>query len=152
MRIALTIVIIIIALAWLNRSGEEDGADNNLVKGLSQIRQLFDDSPLNILKNTETTTVYKRLNADGEPEFTDQPSADGESTVYRPDINIIPALPQQDKPPAPKKPEQTDTKLSPLTPYTNPGKVLDLINDAKNIENTLEERRKKMDQQLKDMQ
>jgi len=102
------------------------------------------------------TTVYSSRDETGVIEFSDSRTSDGSNTktiTIDNNTNLVPAVPLNKKVPVNNENSAKDSiaDISPMTPYTDPGKIKQLLNDAKNIEETLNNRKSNLDQQLTDM-
>jgi hypothetical protein len=97
------------------------------------------------------TQVYKWQDENGNWQFGDKPpeEVDYESTQVE-GVQSVPAIkPQQkEEQPAAKNTSSDDISFNPLMPITDPGRVKQLIDDAKNIQGTLEQRKEAMDKQI----
>ncbi len=102
------------------------------------------------------TTVYSRKNEAGIIEFSDSAPTSNANTkiiVIDGNANLIPAVrASKTSPINEKKPDkETITGISPATPYTEPKKIKQLIEDASNLENVLNNRKSNQDRQLENM-
>ena len=101
-------------------------------------------------------TVYSTRDKTGLVEFSDSvpmEDANAKSIIIDTNTNLVPAVPINNKVPVKEEKLAKDsiTDISPLTPYTEPGKIKQLVNDAKNIEEVLNNRKTDLDQQLEGM-
>ena len=163
-RFLIIVVILLVgaaALTTLNPAA--DKSLNPLMNGLATVRSWFSDSStaiegtLTTIDNTtgkNTTQVYKWQDVAGEWHFSNTPppaGIKGSVETYRNDINITQAVqPPVEVAPAPEEKKATDIPetASPLLPITDPDKVKKLINDAKNVQNLVNDRQKNIDQHL----
>jgi len=104
----------------------------------------------------QKTTVYSSRDETGGIVFSDSMPTDDSHTksiIIDSNANLIPAVPLNKKVPVKKENSANDdfADISPATPYTDPGKIKQLINDAKIIEDSLNERKTKTDKQLNDL-
>jgi len=104
----------------------------------------------------QNTTVYSTRDASGVIEFSDSlPTNDSntKSITIDGNVNLIPAVPLSKKVPVNNENTAKDSfdDISPMTPYTDPGKIKQLVNDAQNIEDALSDRKTNLDKQLNDM-
>ncbi len=108
------------------------------------------------LDTVQTTTIYKSTDTSGLAKFSDQPPENREETttlLYRSDTNVIPSpsgqhsawLPSTDK----ELMDSLGTINNPLIPYTQPQRVLQLIEDAKAVGPLLEKRQALIESKLK---
>ncbi len=161
MMIRLLIIILIVvvgaaALTELNPSAQQ--STNPIVKGLATVQSWFRGSSapkLPGINEENETTIYKWQDDSGEWHFSNQPPpADVNSSVktYDNNVNIT-----QTPPPAPveNKPEQpartTDDipkTAAPLLPITDPERVKQLIEDAKNVRELVGNRQQTLDAQI----
>jgi hypothetical protein len=160
MMIRFLIIILIVlvgaaALTSLNPSAEQ--TTNPILKGLANVRSWFAGSPAPkkplAEKDENETKVYKWQDELGEWHFSNQPPPSGVSSsveTYRNDVNVTQAPPpiEEEKPEA----EETGTDIpqtaAPLLPITDPERVQQLIEDAKNVQNLVDQRQEQIDQQL----
>lgn len=107
------------------------------------------------------TKVYKIRNQDGSWTYTNQVDDDtdaAETLTYRSDTNVTPAVEAAPSPPTSRTagaPSQastarpsTEDPITPLTPYTNPGRVMQLVEDAKNLQKTIDNRTRKIEESV----
>jgi len=156
MIIILIVLVIAAALSQLNPSAEQ--STNPIMNGLSKVRAWFKDAsePLQQIKpDKNATKVYKWKDQSGEWHFSNTPPPAGLNSsvkTYRSDVNITQAPP----PALVEEKSETTTKSitaipdspSPLLPITDPGRVEQLIEDAKNVQKLVNDRKKNIDQQL----
>lgn len=171
MMIRLMIIVLIVlvgaaALTTLNPAAEQ--SLNPILKGLASVRSWFSGSasvlegiasdPLANGDNTDqnATRVYKWQDAAGEWHFSNQPpptGIKGSVETYRSDVNITQAPPPPVAP-AEEVAEQgasdIPTSAAPLLPITDPERVKQLIEDAKNVQGLVNSRQQTIDQQLPD--
>lgn len=163
-RILIVLLIVVVGAAALTTLNPlSDKSTNPIIKGLNSIQAWFKQPPTipQTINPTETsqqprddneTKVYKWQDQAGEWHFSNEPPPAGISSsvkIYRSDVNITPA------PSAvvttPEEPPQAaaipDT-ASPLLPITDPERVKQLIEDAKNVQNLVDSRKKTIDQQV----
>ncbi len=161
MMIRLLIIILIVlvsaaALTALNPSAEK--STNPIIKGLTAVQSWFRESSAPQLPDMDEneTTVYKWQDDSGKWHFSNQPppaGVDSSVKTYRSDINITqaPPLPSPVES-APEKPDKKTTDIpqtaSPLLPITDPERVKQLIDDAKNVQNLVNNRQKLLDAQI----
>ena len=94
MRLIYTLLIIVVAVGVLYLYRSDTHVDDNLIKGISQIRQQFSDGAD---QGDTTTKIYKYRNAKGEWVFSNEKPDDlskikEESVLeYRNDTNVLPA-------------------------------------------------------------
>ncbi len=160
-RLLVVILILLVgaaALTQLNPSADKTASP--LMKGLENVRSWFDTAPNKITKavseksgDDHETKVYKWKDKKGEWHFSNHPPAKDVASsikIYRNDVNITQA---PELPPEPTEPaEQPSTTIpdtaSPLLPITNPEAVKKLIDDAKNIQNLMDNRQKTLEQHV----
>lgn len=170
MMIRLMIIIVIVlvgaaALTTLNPAA--DKSLNPIIKGLNTVRSWFTGAattlesaakdPLTAVDNAtdkKATQVYKWQDASGEWHFSSQPppkGIKGSVETYRTDVNITQALPEPvvAEPEPAKVTTDIPTTASPLLPITDPERVKKLIEDAKNVQNLVDDRQKNIDQHIK---
>lgn len=163
-RFLIIIVIVLIgaaALTTLNPAA--DKSLNPLMQGLASVRSWFSSSSTKVegaLTTIDKTTgknatqVYKWQDAAGEWHFSNTPppaGIKGSVETYRNDVNITQAVqPPVVIAPEPAKKAATDIPdtASPLLPITDPDRVKQLIDDAKNVQNLVNDRQKNIDQHL----
>lgn len=170
MMIRLMIIIVIVlvgaaALTTLNPAADE--SLNPIMKGLNTVRSWFTGAsltlesaakdPLSAVDNAidkNTTQVYKWQDASGAWHFSSEPppkGIKGSMETYRSDVNITQAasLPVEVIPePTEKTATDIPTTASPLLPITDPDRVKQLIEDAKNVQNLVNDRQQNIDQHL----
>ena len=161
MMIRLLIIILIVlvsaaALTVLNPSAEK--STNPIIKGLATVQSWFRESSAPKLPGMDEneTTVYKWRDNSGEWHFSNQPPPAGVASsvkTYRSDINITQTPPPP--PPVENATEEPDKKTadipqtaSPLLPITDPKRVKQLIDDAKNVQDLVNNRQKALDAQI----
>ncbi|MBN4079106.1 DUF4124 domain-containing protein [Beggiatoa alba] len=158
MMIRFLIIILIVlvggaALTELNPGAEQ--STNPILKGLGTVRSWFDDATTSIplmTPDANETKVYKWQDDSGAWHFSNNPppvGVNGSVEIYRSDINITQAPPPIEIMPKPAN----DTAAipdspSPLLPITDPGRVKQLIEDAKNVQNRVTDRQKNIEQSL----
>lgn len=170
MMIRLMIIILIVlvgaaALTTLNPAA--DKSLNPIMKGLASVRAWFSEStsavestvkdPLTAV-DKNATKVYKWQDTFGEWHFSNQPpppGIKGSVETYRSDVNITRAPPVVEVIPEPEAETQAKGKAndipdtaSPLMPITDPERVKQLIEDAKNVQGLVNDRQKNIDQHL----
>jgi hypothetical protein len=104
MRLVFTLLVIIVVIGFIYAYRTDVQIDDNLIKGISQIRHQFGDKS----DEATTTKIYKRRNAKGEWVFTNEPppaGKEGQVLEYRSDTNVMPA-PEKDKKEKEKKEEK----------------------------------------------
>ena len=104
----------------------------------------------------QKTTVYSTRDETGVIEFSDSPPTNDSNTKYitiDSNANLVPAVPLSKKAPVKNEHSAKDSSadISPVTPYTDPGKIKQLVDDAKNIEGVLSDRKTNLDKQLNDL-
>ena len=103
-------------------------------------------------KNITETRVYKVYSPDGKISYTDQTpdtETDSETKTIRSDVNLSPASVSTDSKPVNKpKTPHSSTGTSTINPYINPQRVQQLMQDAKNVQNIMDERIDVLDQQM----
>jgi hypothetical protein len=174
MMIRLLIIILIVlvgaaALTTLNPAA--DKTLNPIMRGLASVRANLDSwfsgssahlenakkDPLTAAGDAidkNVTQVYKWQDASGEWHFSSEPPPAGTKSsieTYRSDVNIVQAPP----PPVEVVPEATEqpdsdipTTAAPLLPITDPERVQQLINDAKNVQELVNNRQQNIEQHL----
>jgi len=160
MMIRLLIIILIVlvgaaALTGLNPATEQ--GTNPLVKGLATVQSWFRDSSVSSLPGIDEneTAVYKWQDNTGEWHFSNQPPPTGVASsvkIYRNDVNITRTPPPAAPVPVENAPRQPDKKATdipetavPLLPITDPGRVKQLIEDAKNVQGLVDKRQQNLD-------
>ena len=97
----------------------------------------------------QSALVYKWRDSDGRMHYTSDPPPQGvqsEMLSIRPDTNVVPAV----KPPQPSKQvTKPKTQKDPVGSVYSPGNIRQLIDDARNVENVLNDRATEL-QQLSD--
>lgn len=159
MMIRFLIIILIVlvgaaALTSLNPSVEE--STNPILKGLANVRSWFSGGSAPKLPLPETdkneTKVYKWQDAAGEWHFSNQPPPSGVSSsveTYRSDVNITQAPPPVEEAPAqPDASADIPQTAAPLLPITDPERVQQLIEDAKNVQKLVDQRHQQIDEKL----
>ncbi|MBL1275472.1 MAG: DUF4124 domain-containing protein [Ectothiorhodospiraceae bacterium] len=164
-RIMIIIVILLVVAAALSglNPGVGQGTEqstNPIMTGLNKVRAWFKDAPepLQLLKPDKyETKVYKWQDKSGEWHFSNNPPPAGINSsveTYRSDVNITQAPPEPVPLEEEVQPESSDSTAnipdgpSPLLPITDPGRVEQLIEDAKNVQQLVNDRKKNIDQQL----
>ena len=164
-RFLIIIVIVLIgaaALTTLNPAADQ--SLNPIMKGLSTVRSWFTGAsitlesaakdPLTAVDNAtdkNATQVYKWQDAAGEWHFSNKPppaGIKGSVETYRNDVNITQAIqPPIEIAPESEKKAATDIPdtASPLLPITDPDRVKQLIDDARNVQNLVNDRQKNID-------
>ena len=100
MRALFTILIITAVIAVVYYQ-QKDDKDSYMVKGLAQIRQLFDQG----LGGDQTTTIYKIQDKEGNWVYSNKPpqrtNETGEGRIEKleidPNANVIPSIIEKDK-------------------------------------------------------
>ena len=159
-RILIVILIVLVgaaALSHLNPSA--DKSKSLLMEGLANIRSWFQSdtsqpSTTADENNAEKTDpnsirVYKWQDASGTWQFSNEPPPEGVARsvkIYRTDANIT----QSTKPEPPPAEETADTAdipttAAPLMPITDPERVKKLMEDAKNVQNLLDQHQQSID-------
>ena len=153
----LIIALILVAaasLSYLNPAAEQSMAP--LQKATAVLRSLFSSS--SDLEGSDkpdptqgsTTRVYKWQDADGNWQFSNQPPAEGvasSSRVYRSDTNVTQAVtPRASASEPTSSPEKTPAMASPLMPITDPGRVRQLVDDARNVQGLIDQRQQDLEQ------
>lgn len=138
------------SLSHLNPSAEKAMAP--LQKVIAVFGSLF--SPSSGLESNNkqdpapasATRVYKWQDADGNWQFSSQPPANGiasSSRVYHTDTNVTQAVnpgASATESTSFTEPAETPAMTSPLMPLTDPERVRQLIDDAKNVRQLLDQR------------
>jgi len=104
----------------------------------------------------QKTTVYSTRDETGVIEFSDSLPTDNTNTksiTIDSNANLIPAVPVNKKMSVKNEHSAKDSfaDISPITPYTDPGKIKQLLNDTKNIQDSLNNRKTNLDKQLNDL-
>lgn len=165
MMIRFLIIILIVlvgaaALTTLNPSAEQ--SINPIIKGLNTVRSWFtgasgtlEDAAKNPLTAADknATLVHKWQDSAGEWHFSNQPppaGIKGSIETYRNDVNITQAPPVVEVAPEPveQASDGIPTTASPLLPITDPDKVKQLIEDAKNVQKLVNDRQKNIEQHI----
>lgn len=146
LRLLIIFIIAAVAGAIFYSANRSDDDTSPLLRGLAKVRSLTKEAAP---KPPAETTVYKWQDKNGEWHFSNQPPPEGNAadvTVYRSDINVIPP-PKTDTPQeiTAENPAGNPTDI-PLLPITDPARVMQLIDDAKNVQNLADERRQQLDQ------
>lgn len=144
MFLRLLIILLIVAIAgavfyYSNTSDES----SPLLRGLAEVRSLTREAAP---EPPAETTVYKWKDKNGEWHFSNQPPPEGvaaEITIYRSDVNVMPS-PKADT--SPEEKAANNPGDIPLLPITDPARVKQLIDDAKNVQNLADERQQQIDQ------
>ncbi len=162
MRLLIVILIVVVgaaALSHLNPSADKSA--NPIIKGLATVQSWFRGSSAPKLPGNDTfgkkseTTVYKWQDMAGDWHFSNQPPPAGVASsvkTYRSDVNITQAPPPLPavgkKPEVPEKTRAIPKNPAPLLPITDPERVKQLIEDAKNVQNLVNDRQKTLDKQI----
>ncbi|MCF6218956.1 MAG: DUF4124 domain-containing protein [Gammaproteobacteria bacterium] len=95
-----------------------------------------------------TTTAYKWQDADGNWQFGDTPPPN--STYETTNISRVQSVEMHIPEEIKQQPAETETpqSTSPITPFTRPDKVKQLLDNARAIEPLLEQRKQAMDAQI----
>ncbi|HEC20096.1 MAG TPA: DUF4124 domain-containing protein [Gammaproteobacteria bacterium] len=152
-RILIVVLLVVVgaaALSDLNPAAEQ--SVNPIVKGLATIQSWFRSNPLpTTAGNKENeTVVYKWKDTSGEWHFSNQPPPEGTASsvkIYRSDTNVTqapastspPSIPATQTPPIPQTP-------APLLPITDPQRVKQLVEDAKNVQGLMDKRQQTLEQ------
>lgn len=154
--IILIVVVGAAALTTLNPSAEQ--SINPIIKGLNTVRSWFKQTPSVpegplTAADKNTTKVHKWQDSAGEWHFSNQPppaGIKGSVETYRNDVNITQAPPIIEVAPEPAEQpsEAIPDTAAPLLPITDPDRVKQLIEDAKNVQNLVNDRKKAIDQQI----
>lgn len=167
-RILIIILIVLVgaaALTTLNPSAKK--TLNPIMKGLMTVRSNIDSwirgsetmldsaakDPLAATENAidkNVTQVYKWQDANGEWHFSNEPppaGIKGSVESYRNDVNISQAPPVVEVAPEPTEQPDSDIPDSniPLLPITDPERVKQLIDDAKNVQELVNNRQQNID-------
>lgn len=156
-RLLIVILIVVVgaaALSQLNPSA--DKSTNPIVKGLATVQSWFRgaSAPKQPGQDKNETIVYKWQDTTGAWHFSNQPPPTGVASsvkTYRSDVNIT-----RTPPPLSAKPESTTASkpaaipetAAPLLPITDPARVKQLIEDAQNVQNLVDDRQKSLDKQI----
>ena len=154
--ILIVILLLLVGAAALTElNPASDSSDNPLMKGLATVHAWFSEAP-DKSKSAKTkkgeTAVYKWQDAAGEWHFSNQPPPPGIShkvTIYRSDTNITQAPPAPEPKPAPAaNTGAIPQTAAPLLPITDPERVKQLIEDAKNVQGLMDKRQADIDKQV----
>jgi len=122
------------------------------------VTPLLDKAQIQLgLDANSMTTVYSSRDENGVIEFSDNAPMDNpNATSIKIDsnVNLMPAtLPRNNKAAATKtlSAEDSLTGITPTTPYTEPQKIIKLLNDANNLQGVLNDRKAKLDRHLDEM-
>jgi len=157
-RILIVILIMLVGAAALTElNPQADKSTNPILRGLANVRSWFSHSESIATSPKHTTKVYKWRDKEGAWHFSNQPPPEGVASsviTYRSDTNITqaPKAPAEPTPTTPaSKPAATPPADSnvPLLPITDPERVKQLIDDAKNVQQLLDNRQQQMEQQGK---
>lgn len=158
-RLLIIIAIVLVGVAafsHLNPSAQK--SLQPLLDGLNTVKSWFNNKISDIRKSGQTndqtsgTTVYKWKDREGNWQFSNQPPPEDVAssvTVYHTDTNVTQA---QKPPPLPSEESTTPTNNAvpatpaPLLPYTNPERVKQLMDDAKNVQNIMDQRQQAIEQ------
>lgn len=147
MFLRLLIILIIAAIAGaVFFSISSDDVNSPLVRGLAKIQTLKKEAGP---EPATETAVYKWQDKNGEWHFSNQPPPEGAAasvSIYRSDVNIVSA-PAATPPPVEKTATTPngDPATPPLIPLADPGQVKQLIDDAKNVQNLMNDRQPQID-------
>lgn len=157
-RILIVILIMLVGAAALTElNPQADKSTNPILRGLANVRSWFSHSEQLADSRKKTTKVYKWQDKDGAWHFSNQPPPKGVASkvvTYRSDSNLTqaPKAPAEPAPtgpaaqPATTTPPPADSNL-PLLPITDPERVKQLIDDAKNVQQLLDNRQQQIEQQ-----
>lgn len=157
-RFLIIILIVLVgaaALTQLNPSAKE--TTNPILKGLANVRSWFVGSPAPkkplAEKDENETKVYKWQDESGEWHFSNQPPPGGMTSsveTYRNDVNITqaPSPIEEEKPALAETGTDIPQTAAPLLPITDPERVQQLIEDAKNVQKLVDQRQQQIDEQL----
>jgi hypothetical protein len=104
----------------------------------------------------QNTLVYSSKDKQGNRQFSDQVPPAVNVQPYKvlsidPNTNIVPAIePTTVTTDQETRQDPENDGITALTPYTQPHKIKELISNAKNIEQTLKNRKAKLDKQLEE--
>jgi len=146
LRLLIIFIIVAIAGAVFYNYNRSDDDTSPLLRGLAKVRSLAKEAAP---EPPVETAVYKWQDKNGEWHFSNQPPPEGvaaDVTVYRSDVNVTPA-PKADTPQenTTANPATNPTNL-PLLPLTDPTRIKQLIDDAKNVQNLADDRQQQIDQ------
>jgi hypothetical protein len=153
-RLLIIILIVLVAaaaLTQLNPSAEKTAKP--LLEGIANVQSWFGDKPVAQQpdKPANTEQVYKWQDASGEWHFSNQPPPEGVASsvkIYRTDANITQAV---ETPPEPASEPAATADIpqgaAPLLPITDPERVQQLVEDAKNVQKLMDQRVKDIDAQ-----
>lgn len=152
--IALIVLVGAAVLTQLNPGAEKSA--NPIIKGLAVVQSWFKGASApklpGIGRDKNETAVYKWQDKKGEWHFSNQPPPAGVASsvkTYRSDVNITQAPPLiESKPAPPDKTAPLPETTSPLLPITDPERVKQLIEDARNVQGLVNNRQQKLDAQI----
>lgn len=150
LRLLIIFIIVAIAGAVFYGLNSKDSGDTPLLRGLAKVQSLAKEAEP---EKPAETLVYKWQDKNGEWHFSNQPPPEGVAsnvTTYRSDVNVMQA-PKADQPPPQEKTTTapgSDPADPPLIPLADPGRVKQLIDDAKNVQNLMDDRKRQIDQQI----
>ena len=140
-------VIVLIGSAFLINSGG-DTPNPPLLKGLGEVRSLAQDAGN---KEADTTTVYKWQDESGEWHFSNNPPAEGiahQVVTYRADTNTL-SMPTTPSPGS--RPTEEDNDTAPQSSaelMPTPGRIQKLLNDARAVQDLMDNRQQQLDQTM----
>ena len=147
----IVLIIVLVAGAFFLAPDNPDDDSPALLQGLSQIRSMTEglgDAESN------TTTVYKWQDADGEWHFSNTPPPQGIASqvqTYRTDTNVIQAPRQQQKPTAVPPPENNAPPSEPdpgIPGLPSPAKAKKLLDDARAVQDLNDNRMDMLNRQI----
>jgi hypothetical protein len=139
LRLLIILIIVAVAAAVFYGLNPADDSQSPLLRGLAEIQSQHAAAT----PPKPATTVYKWQDKSGQWHFSNQPPPPGTASsvkTYRADSNIMQAPPAAaDATPAD---DPSDTALLPLT---DPSRIKQLIHDAKNVQNLMDQRQQQLD-------
>lgn len=149
----LLLAVIIISLGYLY----QNTTTLSLAGIKSTVVRQLDEAQIRLgLNSNSNTTVYSSVDDNGVMVYSDKAppdSANAKSIIIDNNVNLIPATPPNKKAPTiePDSAIDKSADISATTPYTEPEKIIKLLNDAKNIQDVLNDRKTNLDRQLDQM-
>lgn len=152
MKRLLIIAGVLIAIAYAMPLIIQTGEGKSLLESFGENTVSADDEQ-NEQSGSSSQSFYKWQDENGTWHYSDKPRSDGgnmETVTVNPDANLLPGIQSAEESENVKNdqkvsnPGEAET-ISPIPMTVPPGKVADMIRDAKNLQNTVEQRIQSID-------
>ena len=161
-RLLLIIAFVVIGLAALSHLNPTARQSLQPIQtSLQSLRSWFKETvssaptpqakPAGASTNVSSTKVYKWQEQNGQWQFSSEPPPAGVAssvTTYRSDTNIMqaPPVPATENSPAPSAASEASVNAKPLLPLTDPDRVKQLMDDARTVQNLMDQRLQTLDE------